>query len=95
VDGLSWVSAKHDTPYGRIETKWKREGGNVFVDLIVPVGTTALVHLPLPGGDLSTIQDDGRPVSQLTDIKHVRTVNGVAVLEISSGRYSFSAPIIK
>jgi alpha-L-rhamnosidase len=95
VDGLSWVAAKHDTPYGRIETKWKREGSILLLDVTVPVGTTAEVHLPLPGADLAAIQDGGRPVPHLTDIKHVRTVNGTTVLEIGSGRYSFSAPAVK
>ena len=93
VKGLGWVRASHDTPYGRIETKWMREGGIMLLDVTVPVGTTAVVHLPLPGGDLEAIQDTGRPVPHLNDIKHLRTVNGTAVLELGSGRYSFSAPL--
>ncbi len=93
VAGLDWVAAKHDTPYGRIETKWKREGSILLLDVTVPVGTTAEVHLPLPSGDLAAIQDNGRPVAHLTDIKHLRTVNGTTVLELGSGHYSFSAPL--
>ncbi|MGC4073721.1 MAG: family 78 glycoside hydrolase catalytic domain [Nibricoccus sp.] len=93
VEGLSWVSAKHDTPYGRIETKWKHDRGTLQLDVAVPAGTDAEVYLPLPDGDLAAIKADGQPVSQLTDIKHLRTVNGTAVFEVGSGRYSFSAPL--
>jgi alpha-L-rhamnosidase len=93
VAGLNWASASHESPYGRIETKWIREGSIVLLDVTVPVGTTAQIHLPLPGGDLAAIQDNGRPVPHLTDIKHIQTVNGTAVLEVSSGRYNFSAPL--
>lgn len=93
VNGLNWVRANHETPYGRIESKWQREGSILLLDLTVPVGTTARVHLPLPRGDLAAIQDNGRPVSHLDDIKHVSTVDGVAVLELGSGEYRFSAPL--
>jgi hypothetical protein len=93
LDGLSWVSALHETPYGRIETKWTREGGALLLDVTVPVGATAEIYLPVRSDDLTSVQDNGHPVLHLTDIKHLRTVNSTAVFEVRSGRYHFSTPL--
>lgn len=37
--------ATHDTPYGRAEVAWRREGGRVVVDAIVPANSTATVRI--------------------------------------------------
>ncbi|MFF4590317.1 family 78 glycoside hydrolase catalytic domain [Streptomyces sp. NPDC001388] len=44
--GLTWARAGHDTPFGRAECGWSREGGTLHVDLLVPPQVTALVDLP-------------------------------------------------
>jgi alpha-L-rhamnosidase len=46
--GLSRASAAHETPYGRAEVSWIRDGARLDVDVLVPVGTTATVRLPNP-----------------------------------------------
>ena len=44
--GLTSVRAAHETAYGRAEVGWKRDGGELTVDVLVPPGTTATVRLP-------------------------------------------------
>jgi alpha-L-rhamnosidase len=44
--GLTHASATHDSPYGRIEVAWRRENQALHVEVTLPPGTTALVHLP-------------------------------------------------
>ena len=46
VEGIDWVKASKDTPYGELSVEWKREGDKLTLDVIVPVGTTATVVLP-------------------------------------------------
>ncbi len=46
--GLTRASAAHETPYGRAEVSWVRDGGRLEVDVVVPVGATATVRLPAP-----------------------------------------------
>ncbi|WP_159942102.1 MULTISPECIES: family 78 glycoside hydrolase catalytic domain [unclassified Nocardiopsis] len=46
---LEWARASHQTPYGRAEAGWTREGDEVTVTVTVPAGTRAEVHLP--GGE--------------------------------------------
>lgn len=44
--GLSWAEATHDSPYGRIEVAWHRDGDLVRLRVVVPPGATADVLLP-------------------------------------------------
>jgi alpha-L-rhamnosidase len=43
---LTSASARHLTPYGEAGVAWERAGGTLRLDVRVPVGATALVHLP-------------------------------------------------
>ena len=44
--GITWAQARHDSPYGRIESAWRLDGGTFELALTVPPGTTADVALP-------------------------------------------------
>jgi alpha-L-rhamnosidase len=44
--GITWAQARHDSPYGRIESAWRLDGGTFELALTVPPGTTAEVGLP-------------------------------------------------
>lgn len=44
--GLTAASAAHESPYGRIESSWRIDGGLLRLDVLVPAGTTAEVVLP-------------------------------------------------
>ncbi|OXM60977.1 family 78 glycoside hydrolase catalytic domain [Amycolatopsis vastitatis] len=44
--GLTWADAAHESPYGRIESAWSLEGGELHLRVTVPPGTTATVILP-------------------------------------------------
>lgn len=46
VDGISWVKAHKETPYGRVSVDWKKDGDMVEIDVEVPVGSTANLSLP-------------------------------------------------
>jgi alpha-L-rhamnosidase len=43
---LDHASARHLSPYGEAAVGWRREGGQLTLSVIVPVGTTATVHVP-------------------------------------------------
>lgn len=46
--GIDWAEAVHDSPYGRIESSWRRREGTLTLTVTVPPGTTA--EIILPGG---------------------------------------------
>jgi alpha-L-rhamnosidase len=43
---LTWAEAVYDSPYGRIESSWHRQGDGFEMVVTVPSGTTADVVLP-------------------------------------------------
>jgi alpha-L-rhamnosidase len=56
---LDHATARHDTPYGRAEVGWRRDGDEIVVRATVPTGTTATVELP-----------DGRPAFDVSSGDH-------------------------
>ncbi|MFE2499273.1 glycoside hydrolase family 78 protein [Streptomyces scopuliridis] len=44
--GLTHAAATKETPYGRAEVSWQRDEDTFSLDVTVPVGVTATVHLP-------------------------------------------------
>ncbi len=46
VDALTWVKASVESPYGAIESAWKRDGKNIVYTIRLPPNTRALLKLP-------------------------------------------------
>jgi alpha-L-rhamnosidase len=46
---LTRAAARHHTPYGEASVAWARSGGQLRLEVVVPVGATATVRVP--GGD--------------------------------------------
>jgi alpha-L-rhamnosidase len=44
--GLTWAITHHIGPFGPIEVTWRRDGGSMELDLLVPGGSTATVVMP-------------------------------------------------
>lgn len=44
--GLTWADAAHESPYGRVATSWRLDGGQFELTVTVPAGTSAEVVLP-------------------------------------------------
>ena len=44
--GLTAASARHETPYGTASVSWARRDGRLALEVVVPVGATAEVHVP-------------------------------------------------
>jgi alpha-L-rhamnosidase len=53
--GLTSASATHDSPYGRIRVAWRRDQGQLHVEVTLPPGVTALVELPAEAAEAAEI----------------------------------------
>jgi len=45
-EALTYASARHDTPYAEASVMWRRKDEQLFVEIVIPVGAKATVHLP-------------------------------------------------
>jgi alpha-L-rhamnosidase len=89
--GLNSVSASHKSMYGLMESRWRRDGGKVTLDITVPPNTTATVWVP--AADVSLVTENEAAARAARGVTFLRMEGAVAVFEVTSGRYSFSAGV--
>ena len=83
--GLDWVEVDLNTPYGLVQSHWKRVSGKVQWSVLVPPNTTATVYVPAATTD--DIAVNGKPV-HLADHATVKGEEaGRTVLELAPGNY--------
>lgn len=76
VNGISWVKASKDTPYGPLSVTWNNSDESFVLDLEIPVGCEAEVKMPFTG---STVKVNGK--------KH----RSGELLTIPSGKYRIAS----
>ncbi len=77
VAGLDSVAASHESPYGRIASKWIRRGTGIQLDVTIPPNTSATVYVP------------AQNVSEAGGMRPTKANGDVAVFTVGSGSYSF------
>lgn len=94
---LTHASASQQTVRGLIESSWQRDGSTLTYHARVPVGSTATIELPLPGGPQSTVSEGGqtifaagRPAGTDTGLKVGSASGGTLTLTAGSGDYTFT-----
>jgi alpha-L-rhamnosidase len=84
--GLHYVQADLQTYYGLVASHWKQQDGNFFLDVTVPVNTTADIYIP---GDSSRVLEGGLALASGAGLRNVREENGYTIVEAGSGIYHF------
>lgn len=82
---LSQVSGAYATPLGMIHSAWHKIGGEVLrIEVELPAGTTAEVHVPVSSREhVEAVSDGGTPHLE-------RRMADEAIYSVGSGRSSFS-----
>jgi alpha-L-rhamnosidase len=92
VSGIEWARATYESPRGRIVSSWRHERGRLRLELEIPPGATAEVHLPTTEPD--DITESKVRVERSAGVRRLRVEpDGTAVFSVESGRYVFSSPI--
>jgi alpha-L-rhamnosidase len=89
--GFSFVSASHESPYGRVASAWVLRAGALQLNLDIAANTHATVELPR--AKLDTVQESGKPLVQAEGITNSRQQGSAVVLDVGSGAYHFSYPV--
>ncbi len=87
VEGLDSARASLRSPYGRIESEWRRDAGKLRWRIVVPPGATAVAHLPT--ADAATVTESDKPLANAVGVSKPRTVDGRVVVDVASGTYAF------
>ena len=84
---LNFVKASYNSFHGLIKSEWKNSIDKFEWKISIPANTSATVYIP--AGDIDEITESGKAVSLVGEIKFMKEENGMVVLEVPSGNYSF------
>jgi alpha-L-rhamnosidase len=82
-DKLGHVNACFESPYGTIESNWKRSGNTLTWNITIPANTTATVKLPARFGV--------KPDATRPGVHSVKESAGFTVIELGSGDYTLQS----
>jgi alpha-L-rhamnosidase len=88
--GFTHASASHVSPYGRIATSWKLDGGNIELEVAIPANSSATVRLPQTPP--SAVTEGGRALASGSGITAIAAQGTDTLVEVGSGRYVFKYP---
>jgi alpha-L-rhamnosidase len=84
---LTWARGHYDSIRGRITTAWRRSPRGFDLDVTLPPGTRAVIHLPATHA--SQITENGLPLDRLPGSRVVGADGGRVLVEVGSGHYQF------
>jgi alpha-L-rhamnosidase len=93
VHGLDWVSASTNTMSGQIMSAWHRLGSGYTLNVTVPVGSTATVHLPKLKLEDPVLLEGRTALSgnvSVPGILQVGSEHSNYVVKVGSGTYEFT-----
>ena len=84
-EDLDWVKARYVSVRGDIKVEWRQEDGNLSLNVSVPPGSRARIHIP--AADPNGVLEGGRPVTA------THTTSGIGVFEVGGGDYRFHSKL--
>ena len=84
---LEWANAETQTPFGPVSVDWKSEANAFSLATHVPVGATAVVHLPANAS--STVTENGEPLDGVDGVLKVERDGEAVLVTVGSGDYAF------
>jgi len=87
VGDLSFVKYFTQTTYGEAGILWKNEKERFSMQVIIPVGCTATVYIPLLKG--KRITEKGQLVHPSSEILALKEESGYQLFSVNSGNYQF------
>ncbi len=86
---MDWARATTQTPFGPVASDWHRRGRTLTLDVDVPVGTTATIHVP--AANPHAVRESGDRLAEANGVIDVRSADGKVLVKVGSGRYSFTS----
>jgi len=87
AEGLTWAFGHYDSIHGRIRSSWKVDEEVFYLDVEIPVNTTAEIWLPKKHGEIA--RENGLMINVSKRILDTRAEANHRVARVGSGKYSF------
>ena len=89
---ITYAKAEYDSIQGKISSSWRVEKDTFHLELKIPANTSATVYIPADSPD--KIKEGGRSASQSDGVRFVKMAGSLAVFEVGSGSYKFTAATV-
>jgi alpha-L-rhamnosidase len=86
---LQWTKCRFESPYGAIQSNWRREGDRMLYEILVPPNTTATVSFRNEQRGIFT--EGGRPLADAPGLRQMGKEGSNIALQLQPGKYSFEA----
>ena len=90
-DDLSWVKASVKTANGIIGSAWTKSHNNCRLNIMIPFGSEAEVHIPADNAEL--VKEASSSAKESCNIAFLGMENNCAIFRVGSGEYSFEFPL--
>jgi alpha-L-rhamnosidase len=87
VKDLDHVTYSNRTPFGTAGITWKNQRGKFQMDIRVPVGSRATIHVPAES--VRSVSESGKKAGESEGVEFLRMESGYALFGVGSGGYSF------
>nr|WP_294895650.1 glycoside hydrolase family 78 protein [uncultured Pedobacter sp.] len=87
VDGLNYVNASFNSPYGEIKSNWKKDKNTFTWNISIPANTTAEVYLPAKTE--KSIKENNKNITNAEGVEFIRKDGDRMVYKVNSGDYTF------
>ena len=84
---LEYVNGGFETPYGRVESSWKKVSGAYKYTVKIPANTSASLSLQAPSIRSVTV------LKGIEGISKMRSLEGKVMIELQSGYYEFKVKL--
>ena len=88
---LSFAEASTESPYGRIASRWEKNGKILRLSVTIPANSQATVFFPT--SNAASLTEAGTPVSKSQGVTLLRMEGNHAVLKVESGTYQFQSGV--
>ena len=88
---LNFVKSEFQSIRGPIVCNWSKQHNIITMEVTISANTTALIQLPCPNTEL--IQESNKSIEASEEVTVEAVENGLAVLKVPSGMYSFVFPV--
>ena len=85
---INKVNVSFVSPYGKIESNWKKDKNSFELKIAIPANSKALVYLPARDG--AVVKEGGNRLDKVEGLKFLGFKKGKFQIELGSGNYHFS-----
>ena len=85
---MDYVYYSNKTPYGKVVSETKRNAGRFEMNVTIPVGSRASIHIPVSGS--SVVTEGGMAIEAAQGIEQSGLENGCLVVKVMQGSYQFT-----